>query len=597
MYKSLQWKIVTIFFLLTLIAMEFVGIFLIKNLETYYKTSFEDTINAQASLLSWSIEPYMKEDTISSVEELARNFTGQSTDIKIIAILDKEGQLIANSRNLQDEGEELESYEYQNEVVMALSGQVGSRTEVDSRSGETFEHYAYPIEDSKTGDILGAVYLKASLQNTYEILNSIQHIIYNATAIAILLTVFLAFVLARTITKPIREVTAKAESLAKGDYEQKIEVKSKDEIGQLAEMFNHLTGRLKETLSEITNEKNKMQAVFDYMVDGVLAFNLKGELILYNQAAVKMLDMTEEDVRNVRELDFLNGELKESILEVLKGKSESHREAIMKKGENQFFKVTIESFKDENGDTTGIVAVLNDVTEQEKLQKMQKEFVANVSHELRTPLTVVRSYVETILEGDIDKETEGHFLKVVDSEATRMTSLVKDLLELSNLDYQETKWKKTIFDLGELMPLVQDKMRVEAKAKSQEFVVSWEEEPLWVFGDRERIEQVILNIISNAVKYTQEGGKIEVNAYEENSDIIVTVKDNGIGIPKEDLNRIFERFYRVDKARSREMGGTGLGLSIAKQIIEAHMGTIKIDSEGLGQGSIVTIMLPRENPL
>lgn len=598
MFKSLQWKIVLIFFLLTLIAMEFMGIFLLRNLKDYYLDNFDNMLNTQAGLLSWSVEPYLSaEGDEEHFAELIRNFAGQTEGIKTVAVLDTSGNMISGVDTEGNWMENLSAYSFYPEVISALSGTIGMGSFEHPATGEMMKRFAYPVKNSGT-ELMGVIYLEASLKSTYEILNNIRRIVLNATIGAIVLTVLLAFVMARTITKPIRQVTAKTAELAKGEFGQPIEVKSNDEIGQLTNTFNYLSRRLKSTLTEIGNEKSKMEAIFNYMTDGVLAFNLNGELILYNTAADGMLQIPKENFVNIRQhgLTF-NEELQNAVVEALNSQTKlpNNNEMIISTASKQYLRVNFAPFRNENKEITGLVIVLNDVTEQEKLQTMQQEFVANVSHELRTPLTVVRSYVETLLEGALDdRGLSERFLNVIHSEAVRMTNLVKDLLELSQFDYQETKWKKTAFELNAIMPLIYDKMVVNTKSKGQELSFSLTEEPLNLFADKERIEQVIMNIISNAVKYTDEGGHISVSTHKEGDLAVVKVKDDGMGIPKEDLPRLFERFYRVDKARSRELGGTGLGLSIAEQIVHAHKGSIEIYSDGPQMGTEVTITIPTE---
>ena len=249
-------------------------------------------------------------------------------------------------------------------------------------------------------------------------------------------------------------------------------------------------------------------------------------------------------------------------------------------------------YKDEKGEKAGIVMVLQDITERQRLDNMRKEFVANVSHELKTPLTSIKSYTETLLEGALDdRELSEHFLEVVNSEADRMARLVRDLLQLSSLDYNQTKWNKRESDLVKIIENSVLKMSMTAKNKNQSLHFITREDALMVYLDTDRIEQVILNILSNALKYTPDNGEIKVFLDKKEQDAIIRIVDNGIGIPKEDIPRLFERFYRVDKARTRELGGTGLGLSIAQQIIEVHQGKIKINSNE-GEGTEAVIILP-----
>ncbi|WP_430515463.1 ATP-binding protein [Thermoanaerobacter thermohydrosulfuricus] len=362
--------------------------------------------------------------------------------------------------------------------------------------------------------------------------------------------------------------------MAEGNFDVTIKIKSNDEIGKLGEMFNFLSLRLKQTLNDIQGEKNKIEAIIQFMTDGVVATDAKGNIIHYNEAAEKMLTVKLELGMPIE--GILNLEKEDAV-------------ATMNCG-NKVLTVNIAPLKS-NQQIEGYVYVLHDITEQHKLDAMRKEFVANVSHELRTPLATIKSYVETLLYSDVDAEYLKRFLKIIDSETDRMTRLVKDLLLLSKMDSEDKNLKFEHKNLNEVIIDVINRLSIEAHKKNQKLIVDLQETPRHVYIDKDKMEQVIVNLVTNAIKYTPENGMIKVmTEYDENFATFI-VEDNGIGIPKEDLPRIFERFYRVDKARSRELGGTGLGLSIVKQIVELHKGEVNIESE-VGKGTIVRVKLP-----
>ena len=327
----------------------------------------------------------------------------------------------------------------------------------------------------------------------------------------------------------------------------------------------------------------------NYMTDGVIAFNLKGEVIHANPATNRALGVDKFD------LDF-NGfskkyELGVAIEEILYLEVFNTKESEIST-DAKIIKVYFALFTDEQKNAEGIIAVLHDATEQHKLDSMRKEFVANVSHELRTPITSIKSYSETLLDGAIDdKETTQRFLSVINTEADRMTRLVKDLLQESRLDNRQMQWNIQQLPFEKLVRSCIEKIELSAKEKNQTlecFVIG---EIPDIMADKDRIEQVVLNLLTNGIKYTPVEGKITIYIGKIYSEVYVKVIDSGIGIPGEDLSRIFERFYRTDKARSREMGGTGLGLAIAKEIVEAHKGSISVESEH-GKGTEVTVKLP-----
>ena len=449
---------------------------------------------------------------------------------------------------------------------------------------------AMPILSSGN-ELLGVIYLNVDLTQINKSILNIKNILTSATIWAICFTVLLGSVLAKTITSPIKEVTSQAEKLARGDFGQIISVKSDDEIGQLTEMFNYLTVRLKSTLDEMYNEKSKMETILTYMTDGVIAVDMTGTILHANPAAFKVFRLAQGDIDN-KSFDEITNMLNIGFQlgNLFEDEKEKHN---LLNYNDTVIKVSTVPFKNERYEIAGAILVFQDVTEEENLDRMRKEFVANVSHELRTPLTTIKSYAETLLLSDLeDDETTTKFLKVIDSESDRMTRLVKDLLMLSRIDYEKEQWEMKEIDLSKIASDCLDKMQISAKQKHQSISLDISDEFHKVIGDKDRIEQVIINIISNSIKYTPEGGNIWMELFEEGNYVAIKISDNGIGVPKEDARRLFERFYRVDKARSRVLGGTGLGLSIARQIIEAHNGIISLDSD-FGQGTEVTIKIPK----
>ena len=345
---------------------------------------------------------------------------------------------------------------------------------------------------------------------------------------------------------------------------------------------------LKDKLNEVSSRKNQIETILLHMTDGIIAFNMQGEIILINPAAKKFLSISPED----NTFDDIFGKFKldinmEKVIYLESWTSTEQRIQV----DDQYVKVLFAPFKNEDERPDGVIAVIQDITEHVKLDNMQKELVADVSHELKTPITSIMGYADTLLEEEYDKETQSKFLNVIASEARRMAKLVTDLLTLSKNDNNRNVVKKEQFDLGELVKKCQDKLAIEIKRKNHNvncFVTA--DVPL-VYADKDDIERVVLNIMTNSIKYTKEGGEIKIYVGFVYNDAYIKIFDNGIGIPEEDLSRIFERFYRVDKARSREMGGTGLGLSIAKDLLDRNGGSIDIKSE-VGKGTEVVIKVP-----
>lgn len=345
---------------------------------------------------------------------------------------------------------------------------------------------------------------------------------------------------------------------------------------------------LKDKLNEVSSRKNQIETILLHMTDGIIAFNIKGEIILINPAAKKFLSISPED----NTFDDIFGKFKldintEKVIYLDSWTSTEQRIQV----DDQYVKVLFAPFKNEEERPDGVIAVIQDITEHVKLDNMQKELVADVSHELKTPITSIMGYADTLLEGGYDEETQNKFLNVIASESRRMARLVTDLLTLSRYDSNKKKTQKESFDLGELVKRCQEKLAIEIKKKGHTVNAFVTADVPPVYADKDDIERVVLNILTNSIKYTPDNGEIKIYVGFVYNDAYIKVFDNGIGIPEDDLSRIFERFYRVDKARTREMGGTGLGLSIAKEILDKNGGSIDIKSK-VGEGTEVVIRIP-----
>jgi len=589
MFKSIQWKLVIISFLLVWLAMSIVGVFITEAIKKEQIDSMTDTIITRGYYLADNLKD--KIGGASNIQEIVSNwFVGQGKQVRAVFVYEN-GGFTASQTNYEGAVDDLDLLGLW--IVEEAIDQAQEITwPVDN--SKYLMSIAVPIISSNN-DVAGAIYISADLFGIEENIMSINKILTSATILALCITALLGNLLSRTFTGPIKEVTSKAERLAKGDFGQTIAVKSRDEVGQLTEMFNYLTVRLKSTLDEMSREKNKVEAILTNMTDGIIAVNAEGVVIHANPAAYKIFNIREEDLYN-RNFDDAAEKLDLGITfnDILNDSDKNYNILSIN---NLIIKISVVQIINEQNKAEGAMLVLQDVTEQEKLDKMRKEFVANVSHELRTPLTTIRSYTETLLDGALDnKEYTLNFLKVINSESERMTRLVKDLLQLSKLDYDKMEWNMKSLSILNILRDCVVKMEMAAKQKNQSLSFEAIGELCEINGDKDRIEQVIINIISNAIKYTPENGSIKVTAKRLKDSVEIRIADSGIGIPKDDLPRLFERFYRVDKARSRSMGGTGLGLSIAKNIVEAHKGSIRIESE-YGKGSEVIINFPCEESL
>lgn len=603
MFKSIRWKFITVYFLLVFIAMVIVGVFIIEKFEAQQLDHITSTMERHIEMIINTSSFVSEDDWMKSKDEIQRTANDWPIDntetLYIIVNSDIPTIVASSSKNYEKIiGQNALVYKFLDPslILKALDGEKSEGLMKDYNEDNMIKHLAYPVYD-EVGKVKGVLYMTSDLEEMYKTIDESKIILTKATLLALCITVFLGFLIASSITEPIRDVTVKAEQMAKGDFDQFVEVKSDDEIGQLASMFNYLTLKLKETISEMDLERSKLDTIFSYMEDGVLAIDTKWNIIHANPVALKILKLEDKDINNIKYDDVMK-KIDNRNLMLKKAKENDDFDNSLEGNEiveidSSVYNIRYAPFRNERNGIGGLIIVFQDITEQHKLDNMRKEFVANVSHELKTPITTIKSYAETLLDNGMDEEISYQFLTVIDNECDRMARIVKDLLQLSNLDYKKTKWNKKNLSIEKLLKDVVMKVELQAKEKEHTIFMNVEENMPNIVVDKDGIEQVILNVLSNSIKYTPNGGNIQILAREENDKVVITVKDDGIGIPEEDQDRIFERFYRVDKARSRELGGTGLGLSIAKQIVEAHGGDIDMKSK-YNEGTEVSIILPEE---
>jgi two-component system sensor histidine kinase VicK len=580
MFRSLHMKLVMILVLLITSLMAVVGAFLMTSVTNFYIDEFYTQMNetfSDASFYSAMQTEAAQEDgaqRLQSLLELYAGSLGIDSRSRNYYILDADnGAFLAGS----DEAAGASLRQTAN-ILAARNGSVGAQSDLTA----SYMDVAVPVSGGENRFI---VYIRDNRATVSELNNELLLIILQALLVGLLVSVLLSFLLAKTMIDPIEKLTEGAERIAGGDFDEQLEVESNDEIGVLTNTFNDMASVLHDTLSAVENERSKLDALFLHMTDGVVAYDGGGKLMHCNPAAVALLDRAPEDC--------VYAELFEPLCpfsRVMSMKRGDYAEAELTVGERSV-ELYFAAFSDE--EAGGVLIVLHDVTERRRTEERRKEFVANVSHELRTPLTNIRSYAETIRDanGDIPRETENGFLDIVINEADRMTHIVQDLLTLSRLDSGRTEMVMARFAFGDAIDAVLRSIALDARRHGHTLTRDYSDRLPYILGDRGRIEQVMLNILSNAVKYTPDGGHIRVTAGDMGERVWMEVADDGIGIPKKDRKRIFERFYRVDKARSRESGGTGLGLSIATEIVQRHNGSLSIVDRD-GPGTTVRLELP-----
>ncbi len=586
MFRSIQSKLVLVYLLLILVAMQLSGLYLLKRLESAYVGKVQEDLYQSAQLLAGQLSTYIDGGKLDpqGVSSLIASWPGN------VLVLDANGTVIGATQKQPEHLTLIGKKFAHDDISPAFAGIETRRIGVEGQERMAFEAVPITVAD----EVVGVLYLKASLEDAYGRLREVRDVLLVATVITLGSTAPLGVALSRTITGPIREVTRRAADMAGGNFDQMIQVRSTDEIGQLGEMFNLMTHRLKQTLAEIEGEKNKVEAILAHMADGLIALDGRGRIIKMNPAAQRMFQKAESEVLGKFPHEIWpEVNLEETISEAWQANRSLTQEVHLGP---LILMAYVTPLKSEQEALTGTVVVFHDITELEKLEAMRREFVANVSHELRTPLTTVKSYVETLLDGAAeDEKVRSRFLRVVESETDRMARLVRDLLHLSQLDQGTVSWD---VQPHELAPLVEEciaKLSVPAERKGLNIQCIYDPATPPGLIDRDKIQQVLLNLLANAIEFTPTGGSIKVEVKPRGTMVQVSVQDSGIGIPREDLPRIFERFYRVDKARSRMLGGTGLGLAIARQIVELLGGAIWIDSQ-VGKGTTVTFTIPAAAP-
>lgn len=581
MFRSLHMKLVLILVLMIISVMAVVGTFLINSVNTFYLDSFYE-----------QMQSVFTADTILSMEEAA----AQSGTDGLITIIDAHRSRLGinDYRNyyiLDGQGRFLDgsnpniTVTRTSNIIAAMAGGAGTRSSVS----DGMMDIAVPIDMDENETVDYIVYIADDKQEISDLSWRFFQIVMQAMMFGLLAAILLSFLLSKTITTPIERITEGAKSIAEGNFDQDLGVQSSDEIGELTRSFNYMVRRLKSTVGEVQGERDKLNTLFLHMSDGVAAFTTDGRLIHMNPAAESLLGVRMEDDLSFDEM-FADLDMLGSDETAMRSFLTSETTRL-----GRVLSITLAPYGALDGEG-GVIAVIHDITEQRRLDDARREFVANVSHELRTPLTNIRSYTETLLDaaGDIPIDTEKQFLGVISSESERMARIVTDLLTLSKLDYGRMELRMTRFSLADMLHNVANAMKLTAEESGHELKVETPDDLPKIVGDRERIEQVVVNILSNAVKYTPSGGHIRLAACAvPKNRVRITVEDDGIGIPAADVPRLFERFYRVDKARSRAAGGTGLGLAIAKEIVEQHEGKIALASE-YGSGTTVTITLPTD---
>lgn len=575
--------------------MQIIGLYFTNSLEKELTQTFKNNISQYAKQIEINIEKVYDEDNSVNAQKEVQNLLNEYAnrqEIEEIRFIDKDQIIMATSK--QSTRSLINQKANDSSIQKTLSlGEINSHTVLKDYGNGKQRVWVYnlPVKTSDDGTI-GNVYIEADINDVYNQLSNINQIFIVGTGISLLITVILGFFIARTITKPITDMRNQTVEMSKGNYTQRVKIYGNDEIGELALAFNNLSKRVQEAQANTESEKRRLDSVITHMSDGIIATDRRGRVRIVNDMALTMLGMMKEEIIGHYMLNMLKLEEDFSLDEI----QENNDSFLLDINESEgiIARVNFSTIVQETGFVTGYIAVLHDVTEQQQVEQERREFVANVSHELRTPLTSMNSYIEALESGAWkDDALAPQFLSVTREETERMIRLVNDLLQLSKMDNESDQITKEIVDFNMFINKIIN--RHEMSAKDTTFVREIPKQTIFTEIDPDKMTQVFDNVITNAMKYSRGDKRVEFHVKQNSlyNRMTIRVKDNGIGIPINKVDKIFDRFYRVDKARTRKMGGTGLGLAISKEIVEAHNGRIWANSVE-GQGTSIFITLPCE---
>lgn len=594
MYRGLYFKIILILVIFTLIVMSVVGAVLISSVLGYYNDQF-----AACMTQNFGEDAQLRQYLVAAMTDADGDFAAKQKsilasyasrlgidDYRNYYILDADGNFLDGSDTAG--GEALAETP---NLVAAMNGQLGDA----NTAGSDYADYALPLT---VGDASCIIYLRDTQDELHEINWMLFSIILQALFIGLLIAILLSFFLARAISMPLSRLTEGVQRVAKGDFKDKISVHSADEIGVLTENFNTMSRMLEENLDEINGEREKLETVLSCLKDAVITFGKDGRPLQINRPAT---DLFADAKREELTLDYIFSLLhyESGGIDIsLDDESGGDVPAVRYKGRVYELYFGNIRYRDASSMREGVILVIHDVTQSYELDRSRREFVANASHELRTPLTTIKMVIEALAgdEGVTKNEMNKSFLDMAETESTRMELLIKNLLTLSQLDSKTMNFNVREFDLEESVAYLAKSLAVNASAHGHKLTFDGAYDPVIIRGDKIRIEQILINITSNAIKYTPDGGRISLRLHDLGDRAEITITDNGVGIPEEDIPHLFERFYRVEKARSSDKGGTGLGLAIAKEFAVAHGGDIRVSSI-VGKGTTFTVTLPKQGKL
>ena len=623
-FSSIRTKFVIVYVLVNIISLQLIGLFFTTQLRNSNINTFEQNIIEQEKILNYHVREELEkasgnggdtskvlDDNTAQEESTKNNRDSKSGIAKLVSefniqklllvnVIDNDSKILAtSSKNGNDEYLAKRSFDPLVSQVIK-TGESTKQIQNNADSNKRVWIYVSPVK--KDNEVVGVISLMADIESVYQEVNGISKIFIVGTILSILITTVIGFVASKTVTSSIEKMSSQVKKMALGNYGTVVGIDADDEIGDLAKVFNQISKRIEEEQAVTETERRKLATIIESMMDGIITTDNNGKIILINTSAEDMLGGRDDEIFIGKDvLKILNITEYESIEEILEAEdsllvntSKTDEELLLRAEISKIEKEDKEDLTQMSTELEGYIIVLYDVTDQERQEKERREFVSTVSHELRTPLTTMNSYIEALEEGVLeDKELAPQFIDTIHKETTRMIRMVNELMQLGKMDIKEEHYEKEFIDINKMLEQITDRFALTHPEKN--FIKHIPKSPIFIEGDQDKLTQVFDNIVNNAIKYSPNGKNITIRVrqnYHHNR-VSISIKDEGVGIPLVHIDKIFNRFYRVDKSRQRSMGGTGLGLALAKTIVEAHKGRIWAQSRE-GYGSIIFVTLPCE---
>ncbi|MCG7331572.1 two-component system histidine kinase PnpS [Salinicoccus roseus] len=588
--KRLWFRIASAFFILILVLIIILGFFLAALLKNAYTDMTRNHLVENAQMVTQLIVASDSYDERGQLQELIQNFE-QPIQMRF-TVVDTEGVVLADSEN---DPEEMNNHFDRPEIQDVLEQDEAFGESIRYSTTQDFNMMYVALPLVAEGETVGAVRTSLSLGVIDEAMNRLWFSLSVALGLMFLIAAVASTLLARSITRPIDSIMNVTSRLRRKDYSSRVNTEAKGEIGDLSQSINALAASLQRQMKEIEENEQQLTSIISNMVSGVMLVNQDGKVVLLNSAMERFLSQHKSNlIGQPYEKVGERFALSPHIHVVFETNEKVHEEVHSYYPHERIMDAHLAPYYGQGWQQRGVIVVLHDITEIRRLEKMRSDFVANVSHELKTPVTSVRGFSETLMSGEVtDEETTKQFLKIIHDESQRLDRLIRDLLNLSKIERQKMPLNLETLNMTALVHEVSVTLQGAIEEKQTKLVLPDPSKDVYLQGDEDRLRQIVLNLVGNGINYTAEGGTVTVSLKENVEKVRLIIQDDGIGIPEESLPRIFERFYRVDRARSRHSGGTGLGLAIVKHLIESHHGEIEVESRE-GEGTTFTVILPKK---